>query len=102
MVADSFAHGFICNIPQLSGSFDLTYISIGIERAVCIGYNTGPFKESALLIAVRQNEHGLLLLGEIPEGLMVKGSDLCIVGPDMGLRINNDGLALLHSGFYAV
>ena len=98
----SAAHGLVGDIPQFFGRIDLVQRGVGIERPIGVGDDLGLWEEPALLVAVGQHEHGLFHTGKIPERLIVKGTDLGIVGPDMGFGIDDDGIARLKTGLHAL
>lgn len=102
MLPGSFAHGFVCNVPKLFCRLGGCKIRIRIKRPVSIGDDFRLFEESSLLVAVCQYEHGLFLLGQIQKCLMVELADLGIIGPDMGFRVYDHGIAFCHSGLHAM
>ena len=70
----------------------------GEEGAVNVNGGPGAVQEKALLVGDGEAEHRLACVRRIAEGSGTKGADVRIVGPDMGLRIDHDGMPLFCMG----
>ena len=83
-----FDHSIVALLPQLLFPLGQGQIHVREKRAVQEGDHLWPFPERTLLVAAGHGIHRRAVPGGIAEGMVRKGTNSGVVGPDVGLRID--------------
>ena len=93
-------HGLIHLVAQRLSSFSLRKMFVGIKGSVDIGHDIGLFGKSALLIGIGKAIYGNAAFDGIIKGILRKGADPRIIGPDMRLGIDDDRVIFCDAPFH--